>query len=345
MNLDNVVLDELSLHHVGNLSKEEKLILSDAPLQPDVELEEKLVEFFLNKFKNAFDQYKFEHPNALSFNEVYNFCRSIFTGDNFHEKTQEIAKQLFQQSDHPNIKSGELYVCKFNGAHFDDKTCEAVGIFKTETKSGFFEIDREVGDLNIAYKEGVDLKKLDKGCLIFNVSEEVGYKVLILDTNSKGSEALFWKDDFLGLEVISNEFFQTTHVLNTARQFITGQLSQDFEIDKTDEIDLMGRSVEYFKGKEHFNQAEFEEEVFQDDTVIDSYRSFDRAVKEENNLDVETIFEVSPQAVKKQQKHFKSILKLDKNFHVYVHGDREKIERGTDEDGNKFYKLYYDEET
>jgi hypothetical protein len=29
---------------------------------------------------------------------------------------------------------------------------------------------------------------------------------------------------------------------------------------------------------------------------------------------------------------------------VYIHGNRELIERGEDQDGRKYYKLYYNEE-
>ncbi|MCL4639824.1 MAG: nucleoid-associated protein, partial [Olivibacter sp.] len=57
-------------------------------------------------------------------------------------------------------------------------------------------------------------------------------------------------------------------------------------------------------------------------------------------------FEISGQAVKKESKIFKSILKLDKNFHVYIHGKREYIEKGFDEErGKHFYKLYFDQES
>ena len=56
------------------------------------------------------------------------------------------------------------------------------------------------------------------------------------------------------------------------------------------------------------------------------------------------IFAISPHAVKKQARVFKSVLKLDKNFHIYIHGDRSLIERGTEKDGRKFYKIYYREE-
>jgi hypothetical protein len=36
----------------------------------------------------------------------------------------------------------------------------------------------------------------------------------------------------------------------------------------------------------------------------------------------------------------KNIYKLDRNFHVYVHGDKAQLQEGTDDKG-KFLKLYY----
>ena len=41
---------------------------------------------------------------------------------------------------------------------------------------------------------------------------------------------------------------------------------------------------------------------------------------------------------------FKGVLKLDKNFHIYIHGNRELIEQGIDKDGRKFYKIYFERE-
>jgi hypothetical protein len=48
--------------------------------------------------------------------------------------------------------------------------------------------------------------------------------------------------------------------------------------------------------------------------------------------------------VKKQARVFKSVLKLDKNFHIYIHGNRELIEQGVEKDGRKFYKIYFEKE-
>jgi len=60
---------------------------------------------------------------------------------------------------------------------------------------------------------------------------------------------------------------------------------------------------------------------------------------------IEDEFAISNAAVKKQARIYKSVLKLDRNFHIYIHGSSELIEKGVDEDGRKYYKIYYQEET
>jgi hypothetical protein len=105
------------------------------------------------------------------------------------------------------------------------------------------------------------------------------------------------------------------------------------------------RSVEYFKTRESFDKKEFEKEVFQDAGIIKSFRNFDSNYREENDIELTDNFDISPQAVKKQARVFKSVLKLDKNFHIYIHGDRELIEQGVDKDGRKYYTIYYQDES
>ena len=38
----------------------------------------------------------------------------------------------------------------------------------------------------------------------------------------------------------------------------------------------------------------------------------------------------------------KSVVRLDKNLHLYIHGDKGKVEESKDEKG-KFLKVYYEE--
>ena len=61
-------------------------------------------------------------------------------------------------------------------------------------------------------------------------------------------------------------------------------------------------------------------------------------------IDQQDNFAISADAVKRQARVFKSVLKLDTNFHLYIHGDREKIERGVDESGRKYDTIYYEQE-
>ena len=122
-------------------------------------------------------------------------------------------------------------------------------------------------------------------------------------------------------------------------------MDEDFEVSKTDKIDFLNRSVDYFKKNETFDKQEFEEQVFGDSNVIESFRKFDQIYRQENEVELSDSFEISAQAVKKQARVFKNVLKLDKNFHIYIHGNREMIEQGIDENGRKYYKIYYEEET
>ena len=126
--------------------------------------------------------------------------------------------------------------------------------------------------------------------------------------------------------------------MEIAKNFVAKQLPEEFEVGKTEQIDLLNRSVEYFKTNDSFNKKEFEKEV------IKSFRNYDKSYRDENSIKMTDNFEISAQAVKKQSKIFKSVLKLDKNFHIYIHGDKELIEKGVEKDGRKFYKIYYKEE-
>jgi hypothetical protein len=345
MKFDTASLTQLSIHHVGNKGLEQKLTLSENTISPGDGLTERLEKFFLTKFAQAHERFKFSHPSSLQFNEVYSYAENIFADkENFHENSRNIARHLFESSSHPKIKPGELYVCHFINCEVEERVVEAVGIFKTEVKSGYFDIQRKNRDFAISYLEGIDSNKFDKGCIIFNTRPDEGYIVAILDNQNRGEEAQYWRENFLGLTQISNEFHQTNHLLNMAKEFISERMTEEFEVENTDQIVLLNRSVEYFNKHETFDKEEFETEVFGQPDLIESFRNFDGEYRQNYDVELEDSFDISPQAVKKQSRVFKSVLKLDKNFHVYIHGNKDMIEKGVDADGRKYYKLYFEEE-
>ena len=262
-----------------------------------------------------------------------------------HEQSTHLAKHLYNQSVHPKIKNGEFYVVYFKDCILNEETLDAIGLFKSENKDTFLEIKQIVDGFDIEDRRGININKLDKGCLIFNTKKEDGYILSIVDNTNKGNEAQYWKDDFLGVSILNNDFHQTNQFLGITRQFVTNQLDEAFEIERADKIDLLNRSVEYFKKHETFDKQEFEEEVFADNNVIEAFHKFDQTYRQDNEIDLSDNFGISNQAVKKQARIFKSVLKLDKNFHIYIHGNRELIEQGIDENGRKYYKIYYEQES
>ena len=338
-------IEQVSVHSVGNKTNGGELRLSRASLDMSGTLGELLSRFFLSPFADPeFHSFTFTNGD-FTLNPMFSFATRIFRNEeSFHSVSMSMARHLFELSLHPWIKSGDLFVARISGLGLDSAIVNAIGVFKSENRQAFLKLDNSGDDFSLGHEDGISIDKLDKGCLIFDVDKDSGYRVCVVDKANKASEARFWKDTFLQIRPCSDDYHQTRELMNIAKHFVTKQLTEDFEVSRTDQIDLLNRSVEYFKTHENYNKEEFENEIFNDPSVIDSFRDFDQRFREENNIHINDEFEISGQAVKKQARIFKSVLKLDKNFHIYIHGNRNLIEKGVDEKGRKFYKIFYDQE-
>lgn len=345
LDFTQIELQHLITHHVGNKLRDEKYMLSSESSIISDDTKEFLLKYFLLPIRTE-EFFSFSHSVKLSLNEIYTIVYGIFSKPkSFINSSQSIAKLLYEQSMHPKIKGGELNIAFFSNVVLDDELVEAIGIFKSETDVPFLKMKNQNSKYNIQHDYGFEINGMDKGCIIFNTDHKQGYKVLIVDNANKSAEAQYWKDDFLKLNQVSNEFHLTNQFLSITKNFVTEIFSEEFEVSKADKIDLFNRSVEYFKTHEYFDKKEFEKKVFQDTGIIKSFRIFDSTYREENDIEITDNFEISQQAVKKQTKLFKSVLKLDKNFHIYIHGNKDLIQQGIEKDGRKFYKIYFEKES
>jgi hypothetical protein len=337
-------LDQLITHHIGNKLKEEKYLLSNEATVVKPETRELLFKYFLTTLK-AEEVYSFTHPVQLHQNDVFAAAEGLFNDpDSFIETSQHLAKLLYEYSVHPKILEGELNVALFSEAVLDGKKMEAIGIFKSEKHVPFLKMKNQKSKFVIDHDFGFEIDRIDKGCIIFNTQKIDGYRVFIIDNASKSEEAKYWKDDFLKVKPVANEFHQTQQFMSITKDYVTKKLAQDFEVSKADQIDLLNRSVDYFKTHDSFDKKEFEKDVLQDTGIIKSFRNFDSNYREKNNIELGDAFDISLPAVKRQARVFKSVLKLDKNFHIYIHGNRDLIEQGVDQDGRKYYKIYFEKE-
>jgi hypothetical protein len=342
-------LDTVSVHHVGNPLQNEMYALSDHSLElKDDVIPKLLMQYFLAPFEKINEVYHLGHSSDLNLNEVFHFVTEVFDDKGkFHEASEQIAKYLYKVSNHPKIKPGELYVAYFNKVQIEGDQLDAIGIFKSETKETYLKVYPDKSGFMVDYEENaININKLDKGCLIFNTEKENGYKVVVIDNTNRSQEtAVYWKDEFLQLKIRNDSFNQTSNTLGIYKNFVTQKLDDEFEMSKADKIDLLNRSMKYFKEKDTFDMDEFTGEVIGNPKAIDSFKTFKSQYEQEFDSPIGDTFEISDSAVKKQNRVYKSVLKLDKNFHIYIHGNKDLIEKGFDEGKHmNFYKVYFKEE-
>jgi len=338
-------IKSIALHRVGNKSADEPMSLSTQSLELSEELSDLLLHFFISPFKEP-EFYQFHHDSNLKLNEVYGYISDIFNqNDVLFDASVKLAKHLYNKSIHPNIKSGEFYTVYFKDCILDGEVLDAVGLFKSESKETFLKVYPKGEDFEIQSETGINLNKLDKACLVFNAEKEDGYEVVALDNLNKTSDARYWFDDFLSVRQREDKFFHTERTMALCKNFVTQHLPKEFEVDKADQADLLNKSMEYFKENTNCDMSIFADEVMQQPEVIESFKHYRQDFQLQNDLELADTFEISRQAVKKKARFFKSVIKLDKNFHIYIHGKREYVKKGFDrENGLNYYQLYYEKE-
>lgn len=347
INFDNAVLAAAVVHHVGNKTNEEPLHLSTQIVQGiDGETQHNLIQYFSGPFVDPAQEF-FKFSSALDSpeqNVAYTAAKSCFKdAETFLDFSQTMARFLHEVALHPQIKPGELWIAYLKNIKMDDylTPISAIAIFKNENQHPFLKFENQ----QIQLQMGLNPSKVDKGCLIFDLDADDGYQVLICDKSTKAGEAQYWKNSFLALKNRATDFNLTKNFMALTKAYIKDQFSEDFQVENKDKLELLNRSADFFKNNATFSRSEFDEEVLKEKTLIDSFQNFDETYRFNHGIeaDMET-FNISNDAVKKQIKNFKSVLKLDKNFHVYIHGNRQLIEKGADPDGRKYYKIYYDNE-
>ena len=346
INYSQSALHGIVAHIIGNHNEGEDIKFSPGPLQiEDQELEKKLFNYIFSHYKDP-EFYRFSFPTGeIELNPVYNFAANIFDDPTcLHEQSVKIARHLYEKSKHPNIKSGELYIAYCSNILIDDELTEAVVIFKSENKENYFQLLNKKEEFMLHIDSGIPTDKLDKGCIIFNTDRDEGFKICNIDHSNRYKEAQYWREDFLMITAAKDDYHMTKNYIQVTKNFIRERMPSEFDTDKADEAATMSRSFEYFKNNEKFDSMEYEKKVFKDDKVVDAFKDYKGEYQNLKNATFMDEFDISDYAVKKQSRVFKSVIKLDKNFHIYIHGDKNKIEKGTDHEGRKYYILYYDDE-
>jgi hypothetical protein len=343
-----VTIENIVVHQIGSRTEGETVKFSKSPLRlfDEEVVGDVLLSYFFKPFKTeAYFNFTDENEQPEN-NPVFQWMSSVFESpDKLYDTSIQVAEHLYEKSNHPKIRSGEFYMAYFSNCVVDGEVTDGIGIFKSENKETFLKVYLKDQTFELGTQEGINIRKLDKGCIVFNTEKEAGYKVCMVDNVNKGHEAHFWKDDFLGLMPREDNYYFTRNYLNLCKDFVTDVFNDENEVPKPDQIDMLNRSIDFFNKNNNFKKDDFEQQVIRQPEVIEAFNDYQQVFEDEKAMPLNDNFDISKSAVKTEKKHFKSILKLDKNFHVYVHGKRDHIERGFDRDrGMNYYKLFFDVE-
>ncbi|GAB4405407.1 MAG: nucleoid-associated protein [Bacteroidia bacterium] len=348
IDLSQARLTTLAVHRVGNKMRREGVTAAKALFDLDESMSIILQDYFLHPFK-AEEFFQFAHETDLNLNEVYTYCRNIFTlsREEFLTQSVNILQHLYAVSVHPHIKQGELYVAHFRECIVDGTPLEAVGIFKSENKDVFLKIDGNDEAVAVTAEQGINVKRLDKGCLVFNTFQDDGFSLLMVDKSSE--DAQYWRDDFLHVARLHDNGYHTAAFMELTRDFCDEVFAR--EQDKKEQVVFLNKSLNYFNKNKEFDLDGFKEEVIGNEEYRDQFDDFRKVYEEQNALPpAEEGFPISRYAVRNMRRQFRSLIKLDSHVEIkldpkHIDDASEYVERGFDDHrGMFYYKIYFDEE-
>src|SRR5687768_7038289 len=171
LNFNETSIGKIITHFVGAKSQEEAFKLSKEETAVENDTRKYLLKYFLGSFKG---EECFRFGNAES-QTVHALVGEVFNNEaSFTEQSKRIAQLLYERSEHPKIKGGELNMVLFRYAVLDGVPLDAIGIFKTETKDAFLKMSDFTTRYQIKYEMGIGVNALDKGCIIFNTESNDG---------------------------------------------------------------------------------------------------------------------------------------------------------------------------
>ena len=156
----NASISKFIIHKVGNKFNDTKNAFSDKPVDFDEASYDLMLPFLLRPFGSAVQSYRFNHHANINLNEINSYSAQIFSDEGaFIEVSKHVVTHLYEQSTSANIKTGDVLVVLFEGIEFNDITTDALGIFKIENKTNFFQTYLENNSYDVLVQKGISSKK------------------------------------------------------------------------------------------------------------------------------------------------------------------------------------------
>jgi len=303
-------------------------------------------ENLLGHLSSVVNRRSVEYLLPMSADSQYERIQAFWRGDgSLEEVHREYTDRLVSCYDrHPQIKDGELMCMRVEDIQRDDELVNAIVLVKLEDPQSFIKVNHQEAGSSVIIDEGYLTGKMGKVSVMLEMETEEGYEVISASESTR-PDASYWITDVLSLQPAEATYQPTQQYIDLAKTFIDEHISQEPQVNQAEKHGVLYDAGEFFKKHQQYDDKTWQQEILENKPErIEAWDQHKETYSQRTGETLPDNFGISNLAVKQNNKYFKSVLKLDKNFHVYIHGDRNQIEHGRELDGRKYYKLYYEEE-
>ena len=191
-------------------------------------------------------QYEFFHETDIGLNEVYTYVNSIFDQDNsFLEQSKHIATHLQSVSQHPNIKSGELFIGLFDNCLWHTEVKKVIAIVKIDEKEMFLDVKNEQNKMIVNGIDGINVKKINNMAVIVDMGPDVAPAVFM--KTKKKEDVVYWQERFLKIKVADEHYHKTNLALTECKKYILKEES----FTNTEKLGFLNKTLDYFRNEEN----------------------------------------------------------------------------------------------
>ena len=345
VNFSEAQLGAMSLAKVGNPSRDEPLQTSKSLCHFQDEEAELLTHCFLKSFKSL-ELHQLHHHTDVESNELFGYASKIFDNpDCLLEEGANIARHLHAQSNHPNIKSGDLCVAVVDDILVSGEKTRALCIIKSESKVPFLQISVVDGDLKLSTQQGIYPDKIDKGCLVLDHNKAIGFSVYLFD---KSGNTNFWNREFVGAVPVKTDDYLTRRYSELCVDFAQKGLPE--EARQEERMEVAKRAIDYISEADNFSMDEFRNVALKDPDTIEQFELFKDEYEEEAGTELEEEFTVSKPEATKAKKKLRGKMKLDVGVELkfssgFIDQSDSLLEKGYDEKKHmRYVKIYFHQE-
>lgn len=318
-------LEKVATAYVGCKLRDDGVKFPESLSRLDDSLKHSLFYHFFGCFTNQKELFELSHEMDIDLNLCQDACERIFKdSDQFIDGTQNLAKILYETLTHLK-REPRLIVAYYKGIVLDGVVTDAIGIYLMKKNEVLLDFN---DDDDIIAQNGT---VVNKAALIFNIKGKIngGFLTAIYEDN----DTIGWKDEFLNVKLVENEYSLTRYFISLIKNFIGNEMPKMFDVGAHDKANFLYRTDLFFKERDNFDMQDFANEVFVQPEIVEE---FSKHIKEECNDAYTLEFKIDQQAYKEKKRTLTSKMTVG-DVQLIFKG--EPVLEDKQDDKGKFYVI------